>query len=90
MASQEDYQLLLTDLIKKQMVMLGPGVALSKARKVVSLTVSDDGQVLAIAGDPQAALNQLAGEYMTLSGQIAQATLQSLLEKYPEIKKNSS
>lgn len=87
MASQEDYQSLLSDLVKKQMVMLGPGVALSKARKVSELTVSEEGQVLAIAGDPQKALNDLANEYMSLSGQIAQTTLNSLLEKYPGIKK---
>lgn len=90
LASQEDYQSLLTDLVKKQMVMLGPGVALSKARKVSSLTVGDDGTVRAISGDPQAALNQLANEYMNLSGQIAQTTLNSLLEKYPGIKQDKS
>jgi len=90
LASQEDYQSLLSDLIKKQMVMLGPGVALSKARKVTSLTVSDDGTVRAISGDPQTALNELATEYMSLSGQIAQTTLNSLLEKYPGIKQNHS
>ena len=77
---------LLTDLVKKQMVMLGPGVAIANARKVAGLTVSEDGQVTAIAGDPQVALDQLAKEYMNLSGQIAQATLSSLLEKYPNLK----
>lgn len=85
-----DYQALLTDLVQKQMIMLGPGVAISKARKVSALTVGDDGQVTAIAGDPQSALNQLVGEYMILSGQIAQATLASLLEKYPQIKQATS
>lgn len=83
---EEDYQSLLTDLIKKQMVMLGPGVAIAKARKVSTLTVSGEGLVTAIGGDPQVALDQLATEYMNLSGQIAQATLASLLEKYPNIK----
>lgn len=86
MSDQEDYQSLLTDLIKKQMVMLGPNVAIAKARKISTLTVTDEGQVTAISGDPQATLNQLATEYMNLSGQIAQATLQSLLEKYPNLK----
>lgn len=81
-----DYQGLLTDLVKKQMVMLGPNVALSKARNVTAITVDAQGQVTAISGDPQSALNQLVQEYMNLSGQIAQATLRSLLEKYPEIK----
>lgn len=81
-----DYQSLLTDLVKKQMVMLGPNVAISKARKVSALTVSEDGSVTAISGEPQSALNQLVQEYMNLSGQIAQTTLASLLEKYPEIR----
>ena len=82
----EDYQALLTDLVKKQMVMLGPTVAVSKARKVGALTVTDGGDVAAIAGDAQSALRELAQEYMALSGQIAQTTLAALLEKYPEIK----
>ena len=85
-----DYQGLMSDLVKKQMIMLGPGVAVSKARKVGSLTVADDGQVTAISGDPQNALTQLVQEYMDLSGQIAQTTLASLLEKYPEIKNSAS
>ncbi|MEX2027995.1 MAG: hypothetical protein WD988_00665 [Candidatus Curtissbacteria bacterium] len=89
MSDDSDYKNLLSDLIKKQMVMLGPGVALSKARKVSSLTVDEAGQVSAISGNPQEALRALAGEYMALSGQIAQMTLDSLLEKYPGIKQNS-
>lgn len=88
MSTQQDYQSLLTDLIKKQMVMLGPSVALSKAKKVSSLQVLEDGQVTAINGDPQQALNALANEYMQLSGEIANATLKSLLEKYPGIGSN--
>ena len=90
MSDDSDYKNLLTDLIKKQMVMLGPSVALSKARKVIGLTVDDSGQVSAISGDPQEALKALAGEYMALSGQIAQMTLDSLLEKYPGIKNQNS
>lgn len=89
MADDSDYKNLLSDLIGKQMVMLGPAIALSKARKVTSLTVDEAGVVSAISGDPQEALKALAGEYMALSGQIAQMTLDSLLEKYPGIKQNS-
>lgn len=90
MAATEDYQALLADLVKKQMVMLGPSVAIGKARKVGALTVTDSGEVSAIAGDAQAALRELARQYMALSGQIAQTTLASLLEKYPEIKQEQA
>lgn len=87
MSDAGDYKSLLTDLIKKQMVMLGPNLVLSKARQVQGLTVGDDGTVSAIAGDPQGALQALANDFMKLSGQIAQMTLDTLLAKYPGIKK---
>lgn len=87
MSDAGDYKSLLTDLIKKQMVMLGPNLVLSKARQVQGLTVGDDGAVSVIAGDPQVALQALANEFMKLSGQIAQMTLDTLLAKYPGIKK---
>lgn len=77
---------MLTDLIHKQMVVLGPNIALDKARKVPGLKLSDDGTVLDMDGNPSMVLKGVANEYMALSGQIAQMTLNSLLEKYPEIK----
>lgn len=87
--NQEDYKSLLSDLIKKQIVMLGPQVALAKARKTGLISVSGAGTVSEINGAPQEALSRLAEEYMSLSGQIANATIKSLLEKYPQIKNQS-
>lgn len=81
-----EYKKMLTDLIKKQMVVLGPNIALDKAKKVPGLKVSEDGTVLDMDGNPAMVLKGVANEYMTLSGQIAQMTLNSLLEKYPEVK----
>jgi hypothetical protein len=86
MAENEEYKKMLTDLIQKQMVVLGPNIALDKARKIAGLKVTDDGTVLSMDGDPQLVLKGVANEYMTLSGQIAQMTLNSLLEKYPTLK----
>ena len=82
----EDYKKMLTDLIQKQMVVLGPNIALDKARKVPGLSLNEDGTVAEVTGDPQLVLKGVANEYMTLSGQIAQMTLNTLLEKYPSLK----
>ena len=68
------------------MVVLGPNIALDKARKIPGLSVADDGTVQEVTGDPQMVLKGVANEYMTLSGQIAQMTLNTLLEKYPSMK----
>ncbi len=86
MPEQNEYKKMLTDLIKKQMVVLGPNIALDKARKVPGVKISDDGTVLDMDGNPPMVLKGVANEYMALSGQIAQMTLNSLLEKYPSIK----
>lgn len=86
MPDHDEYKKMLTDLIQKQMVVLGPNIALDKARKVAGLKVSDDGTVMDMDGDPQMVLKGVANEYMALSGQIAQMTLNSLLEKYPQVK----
>ena len=82
----EEYKNMLTDLIQKQMVVLGPNIALDKAKKIPGLKVTNDGTVLDMDGDPQLVLKGVANEYMTLSGQIAQMTLNTLLEKYPMVK----
>ena len=50
------YKKMLSDLIKKQMIMLGPNIALDKARKVPNLKIGDDGAVLEMAGDPRVVL----------------------------------
>lgn len=86
MPDHEQYKQMLTDLIQKQMVVLGPNIALDKARKVPGLKISDDGSVMDIEGEPQMILKGVANEYMQLSGQIAQMTLNTLVEKYPTLK----
>lgn len=86
MDNLSQYQSMLSDLIKKQMVMLGPNVALGQARKVMGLQVGDDGTVTAITANPQTVLQEVANKYLALSGAIAQMTLQSVIAKYPGIK----
>lgn len=87
--SQADYQNLLTELIKKQIVILGPDIAVLKARNVSGLTVSDDGTVTQINGNPQELLNQLVEQYVALSGLIVKKAMEPLLSKYPTVKINT-
>ena len=86
MPDNEEYAKMLTDLVQKQMVVLGPKIALDKARKIAGLSVSDEGKVNLVSGDPQMILKGVANEYMALSGQIAKMTFDTLLEKYPAVK----
>lgn len=74
-----DHQKLLTEVIKKQIVILGPDITLAKARNVQGLTIADDGTVTAINGDPQLLTQKLIDQFMELSGLIVKKTMEPLL-----------
>ncbi|MDP3987809.1 MAG: hypothetical protein Q8P80_01555 [Candidatus Levybacteria bacterium] len=78
-----EYQKLLTEVIKKQIIVLGPDITLAKARNVPGLSVADDGTITAISGDPQQITQKLIEQFMELSGQIVKKTMEPLLANYP-------
>lgn len=82
---QTEYQNLLTELIKKQVVILGPDIAIMKARNVSGLTVADDGTVTKMNGNPPDLINQLIEQYVSLSGLIVKKAMEPLLSKYPSL-----
>jgi hypothetical protein len=82
--NQTDYKQLLTQVIQKQMVILGPSVALAKARNVNGLTITDDGTVTAMEGQPQELIQGLIDQFVQLSGLIVKKTMEPLLAIYPD------
>lgn len=80
----QDYKQLLTDVIKKQIVILGPGITLTKARNVKGLTIADDGTVTAMQGQPQELIQALIDQFVQLSGLIVRKTMEPLLSAYPD------
>lgn len=78
-----DYKQLFSQLIKKQMLVLGPDITLAKVRNVTGLTVDINGDVQKIEGDPQALLQGLINQFVELSGMIVKKTMESILTSYP-------
>ncbi|MDP2631446.1 MAG: hypothetical protein Q8P30_01615 [Candidatus Uhrbacteria bacterium] len=70
----------MNELIKKQMVILGPGVAIGKAKNIPGLSVDDSGNVTAVKGSDQKALDLLVEEYAALSGQITRSIVESIVK----------
>lgn len=83
--TENDYQKLLTEVIKKQIVILGPDITLAKARNVQGLTIADDGTVTQITGDPGQITQKLVEQFMELSGLIVKKTMEPLLAGYPGV-----
>ena len=86
MDPKEQYKLLLSEIIAKQAVILGPAIAVLKARNVPGLKIDNSGKVLDFDGDQQAVLERLVDEYVNLSGQIVKNALVSVFAKYPNLK----
>ncbi|MFH1781573.1 MAG: hypothetical protein ABH835_03090 [Patescibacteria group bacterium] len=87
MAEQDQYQQLLSEIVAKQAIILGPEIAVLKARSVKGITVDDKGNVTSIEGDAKEALQQLVDAYVSLSGQIVKSAMLPLFSKYPDIEK---
>lgn len=85
--TRDDYKQMLTEIIKKQIIILGPQMAVLKARNVLGLKVSDDGVVTDISGPEQVILQKLIDEYVALSGEIVKNAVNSIFEKYPSIQR---
>jgi len=86
MDDKTQYLAITSEIIAKQSIILGPDMAILKARGVSELTVGDDGKVTNINGDPRAVLQKLVNTYVELSGLIVKNALGSIFEKYPDIK----
>ena len=69
-----------------QIVILGPQIAVLKARNVPGITISDDGVVTDVSGSEQDTLQKLIDEYVSLSGEIVRNAVNSIFQKYPSIK----
>jgi glycine cleavage system H lipoate-binding protein len=85
MSDPQQYKTLMSEIVAKQIVLLGPAVAISKARNVEDIVVSEEGEVIEINGDLENTLRKLINQYVELSGQIVKNALGLMLEKYPTI-----
>lgn len=78
-----EFQKLLTEVIKKQIIVLGPDITLAKARNVKGLSIADDGTVTHFVGNPKELIQDLVDQFVQLSGLIVKKTMEPLLSNYP-------
>lgn len=78
-----DYKKLFTELIKKQIIVLGPDITMAKVKNVEGIQVNGQGEVVSVQGDPQAILQNLINQFVELSGLIVKKTMESILTTYP-------
>ena len=87
MDKKTQYVAIISEIIARQSIILGPSMAILKARSVPELTVNDKGVVTDIKGDENTVLQKLVNAYVELSGMIVKNALGSIFEKYPDVNK---
>ncbi len=80
----EDSKRIFTEVIKRQIAILGPDITLAKVKNVPGIEIDSTGAVIAISGDPQALLSQLINQFVELSGLIVKKTMESILMSHPD------
>lgn len=88
MDEKDQYAALISEIIKKQTVILGPEIAILKARSVPGLMVDNDGKVTGVGDNPKETLQNLVDQYVELSGLIVKNALGSIFAKYPDLNIN--
>lgn len=74
-----------TKIIQSQIAILGPQIAIAKAREITGLTVTDSGAVSGIKGKPKEVLQSLVSKYTALSGEVVKNIIKPIVSCYPEI-----
>ncbi|OIP64526.1 MAG: hypothetical protein COV32_00085 [Candidatus Yonathbacteria bacterium CG10_big_fil_rev_8_21_14_0_10_43_136] len=86
MEQAEQYKAVMAEIIAKQSIILGPDMAIARAKKVSGIGVNEKGEITEVSGDPAEALKNLIDTYVELSGQIVKNALGPIFTKYPDIK----
>ena len=83
--SHQVYLKLLTDIMHKEMIVLGPAPTLLKAKAIKGLHVSDNGSVTGIEGDPQEITRLLIENLMEFSESAVRKSVEPILSIYPGV-----
>ena len=85
MTDAKDIHNFIAACIKAHSDVLGPAAALAVARKISSLKIADNGDVLEIAGDLATAAEKLKNAYLSFSREASRAILRTLEAAHPEL-----
>ncbi len=72
-------QKVISELIKRQIAILGEEITISKVKNVPGIQVDSNGEVISIQGDLQIILANLINQFVELSGMIVKQTMESIL-----------
>ncbi|MEK7494211.1 MAG: hypothetical protein AAB630_03595 [Patescibacteria group bacterium] len=79
----------ITHCIKAHVDVVGPVAALAIARKIASLKIADNGDVLEATGDAKATLEELKNAYLSFAGETSRAIMRTLDATHPELTHNA-
>lgn len=80
----DDQKRVFSELIKRQIAILGKDITLAKVKNVPGIEIDSLGNVTALNGDPQILLQELINQFVELSGLIVKKTMESIIATTPQ------
>jgi len=81
-ATDKEYQQLLTEILKKQIVIFGPAIVTAKIKHLKNITVTDDGTVTSLLGSPRDIAGEILEAFKELSSGVVKITIEPRLVPY--------
>jgi len=82
---RNQYLSLLSEIIAVESDLLGPDIAICKAKNIGGLVLDKNNNVIGIKGDENHILHLLVESYLDIAGQTAKDILEPIFRKYPLI-----
>lgn len=84
---KKQYLSLLSEIIAKEVIVLGSDMAILRAQSIAGLSVDNNGEAIDIKGNAVQTLQELVYGYMELSGEATKDIIDPIFINYPQIKK---
>lgn len=80
----DDQKRVFSELIKRQIAILGKDITMAKVKNVPGIELDSLGNVTSLNGDPQILLQELINQFVELSGLIVKKTMESIIASTPQ------
>ena len=75
----KDYHTLLTELIRKQMLILGPIFPIMQARLIKNLKIAENGMVLETTTDPKLIIKEFITQFLNISETLVDLSIKPMI-----------
>lgn len=83
--TSQEYQNILSEIIKKLIVLFGPTVVMAKVKNIPEISVDDDGTVTKISSEPELAYKKTVETFKNLASEAVEKIIEPIISGHPAL-----